>query len=67
MTEHAQDTATGRRETPSSRTKVYRSVLTGRVVSQGERIAAAQTRVIADKRRGVTTEQWIVNLANQSA
>lgn len=49
------------------KTKVYRSTRTGRIVSQAERIAAARTRVVADERRGVETEPWIVELARQSA
>ncbi|TFD76060.1 hypothetical protein [Cryobacterium fucosi] len=32
-------------------------------ISDRERVAAAQARVAADRLRGVTTEQWIVDLA----
>ena len=44
--------------------KVYRSILTGRLVSQAERVAAARTRVVVDRRRGVETPEWIVRLAD---
>lgn len=49
------------------RAPVYRSNITGQIVSQAERIAAARARVSADKLRGVTTAPWIVELAKQSA
>ena len=35
----------------------------GRIVSRGERVAAAQARVVADRGRGRSTPQWIVDLA----
>ena len=35
----------------------------GKYVSQNERVAAARARVQADRKRGVTTAGWIVNLA----
>lgn len=34
-------------------------------VSHAERVAAAQARVSADKKRGVTTAEWIVRLAQE--
>ena len=48
-------------------TKLYRSLRTGRVVTEAERIAAARTRVVADTRRGVKTAPWIVELSKKSA
>ena len=48
-------------------TKVYRSLRTGRIVTEAERIAAARTRVVADARRGVETEPWIVELSKKTA
>lgn len=36
----------------------------GRIISEGARIAAAQARIVADRKRGLDTEQWIVDLAN---
>lgn len=65
MAEHA-NTARQGRATSSSSSKVYRSATSGRIVSRGERIAAARTRVLTDQRRGRTTESWIVELAKQS-
>ncbi|WP_104523509.1 hypothetical protein [Blastococcus atacamensis] len=44
-----------------------RSATNGRFVSQNERVAAARARVQADRKRGVTTEAWIVDLAKQGA
>lgn len=38
-----------------------------RAVPQGVRVAAAKARVSADKKRGVTTEAWIVDLANKAS
>jgi hypothetical protein len=52
---------------PSGPPTVYRSVRTGRLVSQAQRIAAARTRIVADEVRGVKTAPWIVELAKQSA
>lgn len=43
------------------------STSTGRSVSQNVRVAAAKARVSADKKRGVTTEAWIVDLANKAS
>lgn len=43
-----------------------RSAVSGRHVSQTERTAAARARVSADRKRGVDTEQWIVDLAETS-
>ncbi len=40
-----------------------RSAVSGRYVSQAELSAAAGARVSADKKRGVKTESWIVDLA----
>lgn len=51
--------------TASDNTPVYRSNVTGQIVSQAERIAAARTRVSADRLRGVQTAPWIVELAKQ--
>lgn len=36
----------------------------GRFVSQAERAAAARARVSADRKRGVQTAAWIVELAS---
>ncbi|WP_343918211.1 hypothetical protein [Agrococcus citreus] len=47
--------------------KVYRSIRTGRIVSQAERIAAARARIVADDIRGLETEPWIVELSKQRA
>ena len=52
---------------PSPSTPVYRSLRTGRIVSQAQRIAAAKTRIVADDLRGVETAPWIVELSKQSA
>lgn len=52
------------RSVPLGSKKVYRSQ-SGRLISEQERIAAAQTRVVTDKRLGIKTDQWIVNLAEQ--
>ena len=43
--------------------KTYRSASTGRIISEEARIAAAQARVTADKKRGVVTPQWIKDIA----
>jgi hypothetical protein len=59
----------------SAGTRVYRSLRTGRVVTQAdtqadtqaERIAAARTRIVVDRRRGVETAPWIVELAKERA
>lgn len=48
-----------------NRAKIYRSASTGRIFSASTRIAAAQARVTADKKRNVQTEQWIIDLAQQ--
>lgn len=49
-----------------TRSTVYRSSRTGRVYTEGARIAAAQARVSADKKRGVETAPWIVELAKKA-
>lgn len=36
-------------------------------VSQNVRVAAAKARVSADRKRGVKTEAWIVDLANKAS
>lgn len=36
------------------------------VVAQRVRVAAAKARVSADRKRGVSTEGWIVDLANST-
>ncbi|WP_323958870.1 hypothetical protein GC088_09945 [Arthrobacter sp. JZ12] len=44
---------------------VSRSTVSGRFVSKNERVAAARARVVADRKRGVTTAPWIVELAKR--
>jgi hypothetical protein len=44
---------------------VYRSASSGRVVSQAERVAAAGARVVADRKRGMETPAWIVELSGK--
>lgn len=44
----------------------YRSKNTGRLISHAERVAAAKARIAADLKRGVTTDAWIIELANKS-
>lgn len=51
--------------TTGAQQKTYRSRTTGRVISERARIAAARARVTADKKRGVTTEKWIVEIAGR--
>lgn len=46
--------------------KLYRSAATGRMISESARTAAARARVTADKKRGVQTEQWIIDIAKPS-
>ncbi|QUW19788.1 hypothetical protein [Agrococcus sp. Marseille-Q4369] len=66
MAEEGAEEASGETASAPRRT-VYRSRITGRVVSQAERIAAARARIVADEIRGIETEPWIVELAKQSA
>lgn len=47
--------------------KVSRSAVTGRFVTQTERVAAAKARVSADKKRNVKTADWIVALSRGDA
>ncbi|WP_026373888.1 hypothetical protein [Agrococcus lahaulensis] len=63
--EQRDDTGTGGQE--PERQTVYRSRITGRIVTQAERIAAARARIVADEIRGIETEPWIVELAKQRA
>lgn len=49
----------------SGQKKVFRSSATGRLISENARIAAARARVTADKKRGVETDQWIVDIAKR--
>ncbi|WP_306232265.1 hypothetical protein [Agrococcus beijingensis] len=67
MAELLQNDATAGATPVPVQPKLYRSLRTGRIVTEGERIAAARTRVVADRRRGVETAAWIVELAKQSA
>ena len=64
MTEQRITGATERRSAAPA--KVYRSLRTGRIVTEAERIAAARTRVVADAKRGVKTEPWIVELSKKT-
>lgn len=48
----------------AGRTVSARSAVTGRNVGPAERAAAARARVSADKKRGVTTAPWIVDLTS---
>lgn len=55
---------------PGAASSTSRSASSGRFVvrgpvSEGERVAAARARVSADKKRGATTAEWIVELARQ--
>ena len=59
------DSGAGQRMAPGSIRRTYRAS-SGRPVSQAERVAAAQTRVAADQKRGVVTPDWIVELASES-
>lgn len=45
--------------------RVFRSAATGRLISENARIAAARARVTADRKRGVETDQWIVDIARR--
>ena len=36
---------------------------TGRIISHAARVAAARARCVADQKRGITTPDWIVELA----
>lgn len=47
--------------------KVYRSKTTGRIISEKARIAAAKARVTADRKRGVSTERWILDIAEKDS
>lgn len=47
--------------------KVYRSKTTGRIISEKARIAAARARVTADKKRGVSTAKWILDIAQKDS
>lgn len=61
------DGASARVEPTATRhVKGYRTA-DGRFVSQGERVAAAQARVVADRRRGQSTPAWIAELAASSS
>lgn len=54
------------RQAAASNTRVYHQAGTGRyLTNERERIAAARARVAADKRRGKTTEPWIVELTQK--
>lgn len=64
--EAERDESSGGAPTAPRRT-VYRSRITGEIVTQAERIAAAQARIVADEIRGIETEPWIVELAKQRA
>jgi len=68
MTKVAKPSTTGRLVTAArtANSSVSRSTVSGRVVSSTERVAAARARVSADKKRGATTEDWIVKLASNS-
>jgi len=47
----------------SEREPRYRTA-SGRMITYGQRVAAAHTRVAADKKRGASTPEWIVALAS---
>jgi hypothetical protein len=63
--EQRDDASSGGPEPERPRQTVYRSRITGQIVSQAERIAAARARIVADEIRGIETEPWIVELAKQ--
>lgn len=65
--EQRDDATTGGSEPARPAQTVYRSRITGRIVTQAERIAAARARIVADEIRGIETEPWIVELAKQRA
>lgn len=61
------DEVTSGGSSSGERATVYRSRVTGRIVTQAERIAAARARIVADEIRGIETEPWIVELSKESA
>jgi len=65
MADEPRDASADEEKSERPRQTVYRSRITGRIVTQGERIAAARARIVADEIRGIETEPWIVELAKQ--